>query len=323
MKAAYEIDAVYGDIGDIFSSLSGLMDICFSLGQLRAAHDTAGTTVAFAESRGDAQTKCESRVLLAEVLTAFGDLEEAEVLFREAEAIQRANQRYGFLFSHRGFRFCQCLLAGPELAAWRIVLQNTHSSSLTKSHGNGNSLEQSQCRQIGIRASTTLDWAEREGLHGYAPILATARDHLTLARTSLYEAIFSASTVPFRLKPESISRAASHLDQAVNGLRRSGQLPEVPDGLLTHAWLYALKGDVDVAEANLDEAWDIASLGPMRLHITDVHLHRARLFFREKPYPWKSPQDDLAAAEKLINECGYHRRDEELADAKRAILSAG
>ena len=33
-----------------------------------------------------------------------------------------------------------------------------------------------------------------------------------------------------------------------------------------------------------------------------------------------SPQDDLAAAEKLIHDCGYHRRDEELADAKRAIL---
>ena len=25
--------------------------------------------------------------------------------------------------------------------------------------------------------------------------------------------------------------------------------------------------------------------------------------------PWKSPQDDLAAAEKLIHDCGYHRRD--------------
>ena len=56
-------------------------------------------------------------------------------------------------------------------------------------------------------------------------------------------------------------------------------------------------------------------------HITHapIHLHRARLFFRENPYPWKSPQDDLAAAEKLINDCGYHRRDEELADAKKAI----
>ena len=29
-----------------------------------------------------------------------------------------------------------------------------------------------------------------------------------------------------------------------------------------------------------------------------------------------------AAAEKLINDCGYHRRDEELADAKKAILGS-
>lgn len=35
---------------------------------------------------------------------------------------------------------------------------------------------------------------------------------------------------------------------------------------------------------------------------------------------WISPEHDLAEAERLINECGYHRRDEELADAKRALL---
>ncbi len=33
-------------------------------------------------------------------------------------------------------------------------------------------------------------------------------------------------------------------------------------------------------------------------------------------YPWQSPQADLAAARQLITECGYHRRDEELADAE-------
>jgi len=85
----------------------------------------------------------------------------------------------------------------------------------------------------------------------------------------------------------------------------------------------------------LDEAWDIAERGPMRLHMADIHLSRARLFFREKVYPWREGRnlkgelvtnrtaaDDLAAAEKLINDCGYHRRDEELADAKSAILGS-
>ena len=39
-------------------------------------------------------------------------------------------------------------------------------------------------------------------------------------------------------------------------------------------------------------------------------------------YPWESPAADLAAAETLINACGYHRRDEELADAKAALSLA-
>ena len=57
------------------------------------------------------------------------------------------------------------------------------------------------------------------------------------------------------------------------------------------------------------------------MYLADIHLHRARLFFREPKYPWESPAADLAAAEKLINTCGYHRRDGELADAKAAILN--
>ena len=53
---------------------------------------------------------------------------------------------------------------------------------------------------------------------------------------------------------------------------------------------------------HLDEAWDIAKRGLMGLRLSDICVHRARLFFREEPYPWKSPQDDLAAAEKLISD---------------------
>ncbi len=100
---------------------------------------------------------------------------------------------------------------------------------------------------------------------------------------------------------------------------------------MLHAWWRSLTGarnDPECAQRNLDGAWEIAERGPMRLFMADIHLYRARLFFREAHYPWnknldgtpRSPKDDLAAAEKLINDCGYHRRDEELADAKFAIL---
>ena len=72
----------------------------------------------------------------------------------------------------------------------------------------------------------------------------------------------------------------------------------------------------------------------MKLFMADIHLYRARLFGRPavgecgsvvrpataQAYPWDSPAADLAAAETLIHACGYHHRDEELADAKAALL---
>jgi hypothetical protein len=116
----------------------------------------------------------------------------------------------------------------------------------------------------------------------------------------------------------------------VSGIRRAGHQDHLPRGLLTRAWLRSLTGQAtgpDSAQSDLDEAWEIAERGPMRLFLADIHLYRARLFFRAPEYPWnrnpdgtpRGPQDDLAAAERLINKCGYHRRDEELADAKDAL----
>jgi hypothetical protein len=110
-----------------------------------------------------------------------------------------------------------------------------------------------------------------------------------------------------------------HVDKAVELLRQSGHSDELPRGLQLRACLRHIAGNCAGSQSDLDEAWDIAERGSMRLHIADIHLPRARLFFRESCYPWGSPRDDLAAAEMLIDDCGYHRRDEELADAKAAI----
>lgn len=59
----------------------------------------------------------------------------------------------------------------------------------------------------------------------------------------------------------------------------------------------------------MDEAWQIAERGPMRLHMADIHLHRARLFH---------DKEDLQKARALIKHCGYWRRKEELKDAEVA-----
>ena len=78
----------------------------------------------------------------------------------------------------------------------------------------------------------------------------------------------------------------------MDGLRRAGDTTGLPLGLLTRAWLRSLEGTrtgPESAQGDLDEAWEIAERGPMKLFMADIHLHRARLFFREAEYPWHSP----------------------------------
>src|SRR5205807_5090005 len=105
-----------------------------------------------------------------------------------------------------------------------------------------------------------------------------------------------------------------------------GTTHHIPRGLLIRAWMRFTESDADGAQTDLDEAWEIAERGPMRLHMADIHLYRARLFHAVKPYPWnknpdrteRGPKDDLDAARKLIEQCGYWRRKEELEDAEEA-----
>jgi hypothetical protein len=166
-------------------------------------------------------------------------------------------------------------------------------------------------------------------------LLSIALDHLTLGRSSLYAAILESRTRQHKSAQNSspptseesqreFATAAMELDHAVSGLRRAGTQDYLPRGLLTRAWLRGFTGartGTESAQSDLDEAWEIAERGPMPLFLADIHLYRARLFFRETTYPsqWQSPQHDLAEAHRLIFKHGYLRRKEELEDAEAAL----
>lgn len=137
----------------------------------------------------------------------------------------------------------------------------------------------------------TLEWVEQVD----APLLTVAVDHLTLGRAALY-----AGDLP---------TAATQIEAAVSGLRAAGQIQYLPLGLLSRALLRARQGNLDSAPVTLDEAQEIAERGSMRLHLADVHLHRARIF---------RDHEALAEAWKLIVECGYGRGIPELEDAEAA-----
>ena len=129
------------------------------------------------------------------------------------------------------------------------------------------------------------------------------------------------------------AEAASSLDAAVAGLRKSGMTDELPKALLAraaHRRRRAASGETDLIEgirADLAEVEDIAG-EEMRLHLTDLALERARLAL-DVPAAFGSAQAARAEAEAqtakaaaLIAETGYHRRDGELAVLQARLKAA-
>jgi hypothetical protein len=335
---------------------SNLSELELTLGELAGAVGDAKQSVNYVDRSDDFHMLQETRCTHADALHQAGDKEKAETRFREAEELHAKGQPdYPLLYSVRGFKYCDLLLATPERSAWQRVLESRTSvldcaSPLALSEGVASSEDSSASavksgggpphsktlRAVSQRAAQTLKWGDIAYRQSHLDI---SLDHLTLGRAALYAAILegrAGSPLPAadnstlseterraRSDAPYLETAHRELDAAVDGLRRAGTTHHIPRGLLTRAWLRFLTGtrtSPESAQEDLDEAWEIAERGPMRLFMVDIHLYRARLFFREAKYPWESPADDLKAAEELVNKCGYHRRDEELADAKRSIL---
>ena len=255
------------------------------------------------------------RTTLADALCQVGRHADALARFQEAEGMQAERQsQYPLLYSLRGFQYCDLLLAEAERAAWRRCLEHSSQHSGLSTDGAEFGAAPASCCEVERRAAQTLKWAEQAG----QDILSAALDYLTLGRVALFRAILAETKAE---RDEALPTARQQLTAAVDGLRRAGSADHIPRGLLCRAWLRSVDGDTSGARADLDEAWQIAERGPMRLFMADIHLYRARLFHAVTPYPWTSAKDDLAAARKMISECGYHRRDEELADAEAALLA--
>ena len=118
-----------------------------------------------------------------------------------------------------------------------------------------------------------------------------------------------------------LSSARNWLDQAVAGLQEAGSQHHIPRGLLARAALWRDLNEYTLAQQDLAEVWEIAEPSAMRLFMTDYHLEMARLLFKNPTHSTAEEKtatvsEHINAAEFLINETGYHRRDDELAALK-------
>jgi hypothetical protein len=315
-----------------------LSELNTAVGDLVAALHDAERSVTYAERNGGVHARVSARTTRANTLYLTGQRVAAEALFREAEAIQQNDsQSHRLLFSSSGFHFCELLLADSERYAWLTMLGGDlppvvfhltaeersgehshekvfHSRELTFA------LLIDSCHVVFERAGHTLMFYEQ---HVADLPLDIARDHLTRGRAASFQAILQG-------RNEDLDVAISELTLAIIGLRRANNATHIPGGLVSRALLRAFEGKLvgsDSALEDLNEAWEIAARGPMPLLLADIHLARARLFFRERSYPWnqnadetsRTAADDVSAARRLIEKHGYGRRKCELEDAEKAI----
>ena len=165
-------------------------------------------------------------------------------------------------------------------------------------------LSQRKYQEVLSRAEQTLEWTKTERF-----LLDIALDHLSLGRAHLFQALQEGS--------QDFTQAAEHLNQAVDGLRQAGNQDEVPRGLLARAEQYRVKGEFNKSQHDIEEAMTIAERGEMGLHQADCHLEYARLYLAMGDED--RAREHLVIAIKMIEQMGYHRRDNEVKELE-AIL---
>ena len=147
--------------------------------------------------------------------------------------------------------------------------------------------------------------AEQGGL-GLLPV---ALDRLSLGRAHLAETQQKGTG--------DYSKAAEHLDLAVDGLRQAGTQHHIPRGLLARATLRRIRSDFKPALRDLNEAMSIAERGQMGLHQADAHLEYARLYLAMGEEA--EAREHLATAKEMVGRMGYRRRDGEVAELEERL----
>ncbi|MEP7120824.1 MAG: hypothetical protein ABJE95_07945 [Byssovorax sp.] len=160
-------------------------------------------------------------------------------------------------------------------------------------------LHQDRDAEVRERAAQTLKIAVYNNW-----LLEIALDHISLGRAHLFALQHGTAG--------DLAQATSHLQQAVDGLRRAGTQHHLPRGLLARAALHTHTGNFPAARHDLDETLTLATRCGFRLHEADAHLGHTRLALAEG-HP-AAAREHLAKARRIITETGYHRRDGELSE---------
>ena len=311
---------------------SNVSELSLTLGNVTRAVTSGEESVELAEKSGDAGMRMINRTTMADALHQAGRLEDAEVAFREAEALQEEMQpQYPRLYSLQGYQYCDLLLGRPDPGAWLALDGRVEELSALKE----------ACEGVRERAAQTLEWAQ---MSSTASVLTISLDHLALGRAYLGLSL-APSPQPSppsdalqtdsdraggegagtgrqrrsRSDNEYLRLSSEHLDEAVQGLRAAGGEDDLPRGLLARAAFHRIHGNPENANADLHEAEEIAERGGMLLHLADVHLQRTAFHLQFNENDEARVRLDQAVA--LIEACGYGRRRRDVESLEGVLAS--
>jgi hypothetical protein len=288
--------------------LSHLAQMELSIGDIAAAQDSASQSVRLIDRGKHIFWKVACRAVAAAVVHAKGQRDVAEHLFEQAE-LQLLSRGSGFLFSTAAYQFCELLLAKAD---WLAAVD---------------------------KARKALEFSRRN-----IP-LEVALLTLIVGRADLGLLLSECGTGYCSTKQgRSAHDLSIRLDRVVNELRSAETCEHLPRGLFARAVFHRSMGDWEGTARDLDEVEEIAEPGPMKLHLCDMALERIRLAFARieafaplngliddgppKPVAPDAPEvanfeedarKELVIVAEYIKTCGYHRRDEELAELEAVL----
>ncbi len=254
MKAGMELQITQKDWSNVAVAASNLSALYLTLGDIAPAISYARRSVEFADKSGDGFERESDRTTLADALHQSGAMEDAYVLFQEAEQMQGVRTPdYRFLYSLYGYRFCDLLLSWGEYAGVRERTEETIQIA-KQQHW----LQDIALDHLSLGRASMLLAIEQHG------DLASASDYLDRAVDGLREAGTQHMLPRGLLARAALSRLQTNFPQAHTDLNETfdiatqgGQLLHLTDYHLESARLALAEGERSKAADHLTSAQDL------------------------------------------------------------------
>jgi tetratricopeptide (TPR) repeat protein len=285
-QAGLEMDISQEDWKNASIAAGNLSELHLTLGDLAQALEYARQSVGLADRSGNTFARMVFRVRLADSLHQADQLEEAAVLFREAEEIQQERQPgFPLLYSKQGFEYCNLLLG------------------------------QGQATEVLRRASQTLKWVRPYVGKGLG-LLDIALDHLSLGRAHLMLAQDAQAAAHLHRAVDGLRQAGTQHELPRGLLARAALFRAQGDfdhaqRDLDEALAIATRGGMRLHEAD-------CHLEYARLYV-DLRGLRRTAGLHDLGGLRGLASEHLAKAREMIAEMGYHRRDGEVAALEAAL----